>query len=138
MRSLFALITLSLLLFLFPHLSARANDGIPDNCEYAQSAEQLALFPRYSASTQRLVLVSWNTGEEVRTLSEGVQVMHVLGWSADCRYLAVAEGTSEVMNTVVYDTTTSQRMGSVDDAHGKPHPITWGFNDYLVVETRSG
>lgn len=138
MRSLFALVLVSLLISLPHSAPAYADDGIPDNCEYTASAEQKTLFPRYSASTHRLVLVSWNTGEEVRMLAEGVQVMRVLGWSADCRYLAVAEGTPAVMNTVVYDTTTSQRMGSIDDAHQKPHPITWGYDDYLVVETRTG
>ena len=119
-------------------LTVQADDGIPDNCEYAATTDQRAIIPRYSASTQRLVLVNWNTGEQVRTLSEGVQVVQTLGWSADCRYLAVAEGNSDVMNTVVYDTTTSTRMGSVDDAQRKPHPITWGPDDYLVVETRNG
>lgn|GEM_PF-5625449 len=138
MRPLLTLL-IPLLVFavFFPFTPAHADD-IPDNCEYAQSAEQLALFPRYSASAQRLVLVSWNSGEEVRELAANVQVMHILSWSADCRYLAVAEGTPDVMSTVVYDTTTSQRMGSVDDAHQQPHTITWGTNDALVVETRNG
>ena len=130
---LLALLLVSLLPF-----SAIFADAIPGNCEYTQSPEQLALFPRYSQSTGRLVLVSWTTGEEVRTLAEGISFVSAVGWSADCRYLAIAEGTPEVMNTVVYDTQTSQRMGSVDDAHQQPHPITWGPNDYLVVETRNG
>lgn len=139
MRSILVLLTLILLFpVVFRATSVRADDGIPDNCEYTQSTEQRVIIPRYSASTQRLVLVNWTSGDEIQTLDRDVPVISILGWSGDCRYIAVAEGTLEVMNTVVYDTTTSRRMGSVDDAHHKPHPITWGINDNLVVETRHG
>ncbi|MAU08185.1 MAG: hypothetical protein CL607_00065 [Anaerolineaceae bacterium] len=71
-------------------------------------------------------------------MAEGVQGVAILGWSVDCNYIAVAEGTTETMNTVVYDVTNNMRMGSVDDAHSQPHHITWGPDNYLVVETRTG
>ncbi len=139
MRAIFALLVLALAFSILSHsIPVLADDGIPDNCEYAQSPDQRAIIPRYSVSARRLVLVSWTSGEELRTLASDVQVMQILGWSADCRFLAVAEGTSDVMNTVVYDTTSGENMGGVDDAQHQPHHITWGYDDYLVVETRNG
>lgn len=118
---------------------AFAQDGIPDNCETALTPDQQAIFPRFENGGSRLTLVDWRSGATVNVLAEGIQGYATRGWSRDCRYLAVAEGaTNEVLNTVVYDTVTTMRMGSVDDAHLQAHHITWGPDDYLIVETRNG
>jgi hypothetical protein len=46
-----------------------ADNGIPGDCEYVGAAYQLpGVFPRYEANNQRLVLVNWNTGEDVRVI----------------------------------------------------------------------
>jgi hypothetical protein len=84
------------------------------------------------------VLVDWNTGEDIRVVASDLDRTIFLGWSISCRYVAGAVGSPESMDTVVWDAQTGERMGSVPDAHAQPHHITWGPDDYLVVETRNG
>jgi hypothetical protein len=114
-----SLLLLSIALFVF---SARADD-IPANCETGATPN---IFARYEAHNDRLVLVDWNTGADVRVIENGLTDTQVLGWSPDCRYLAGAVGSYESMDTVVWDVTTSARTGVVPDAHAQPHHITWG------------
>ena len=116
-----------------------ANDGIPDNCEYTRGAYyQPNVFARYEPQNSRLMLVDWSSGEDVKVVAEGLADTRILGWSVDCRYLAGSVGKPESMDTVVWDVTSATVMGKVADAHLKPHPITWGPDDYLMVETRDG
>ncbi len=120
-------------------LMGEANDGIPDNCEHRYGAHYRPhLFPRYEPHNRRLLLVDWATGDEAMTLSTDLPDTRILGWSVDCRYLAVAVGSVESMDTVVWDTVDNLRIGAVPDAHQRPHVITWGPGSYLVVETRNG
>jgi WD40 repeat protein len=120
-------------------MMAFAHDDIPDNCEIPGAPYYRAnLFPRYEPQNRRLVLVDWTTGEDVQVIGTDLATTRIMGWSSDCRYLAVAIGESDSMDTVVFDTTNSMRMGSVTDAHRAPHPITWGPDNYLMVETRIG
>lgn len=128
-----------ILLCLVPPTTLRAQDDIPDNCEYQYGAAyRPALFPRYEPQNRRLVLVDWTSGADVLTLATDVNDTLIRAWSASCRYLAVATGSSDSRDTVVYDTITGERVGSVPDARGVPHPLTWGVNDFLVVEGRHG
>ncbi|GEM_PF-6023895 len=113
-------------------------DDIPDNCETATSDDSRNLFPRFEARHTRLVLVDWRTGDTVRVIAEGINGYRIRSWSPDCRYLATAEGDWRVTETVVYDVENSVRMGSVPDAAAKLHPLTWGPNGYLMVESRHG
>jgi WD40 repeat protein len=116
-----------------------ADDGIPDNCEnqYADFYRP-NLFPRYEPQSRRLLLVDWTTGAEVMVLAENLDDARIQGWSANCQYLAAAVGPVESMDSTVWDTVNNVRIGAVRDAHLKPHPITWGPQEYLVVETRNG
>jgi WD40 repeat protein len=128
-----------LLVLLFTHHLIAAQDGVPDNCEYIGGTHYRAsIFPRYEPQNQRFVLVDWATGAEVMVLATQTPTTRILGWSADCRYLAAAVGSTERMDTVVWDTVSGGRIGSVPDAYLKPHYITWGVNNYLMVETRNG
>ncbi len=115
-----------------------AQDGIPDNCETATSADVRNLIARFEAKHSRLVLADWRTGATVRVLGEGLLGYRIRAWSPDCRYLAIAEGDWRGTDTVVYDAENSVRMGSVPDAALKLHPVTWGPDGYLLVETRHG
>ncbi len=118
---------------------ASADDGIPDNCENSESPFYLdGVFARFEPQHHRLVLVNWNTGEFVQTLDDAAGEGYVLQWSLDCRYLVVALTIPTGYDTVVYDTVANFRIGSVPDAHGQPHHITWGPDNYLIVETRNG
>lgn len=118
---------------------AQAQDGIPDNCENPRGEfYRQSIFPRYEPQNQRLVLVDWSTGADVLTLGNTLADTRILGWSVDCRYLATAIGSVESMDTVVWDTVNGGQIGRVPDAHQRPHTITWGPGNYLVVETRDG
>jgi hypothetical protein len=138
----FTALLIGLVLFLFCtkyRVTVAAGDGIPDNCEYTRGAYyQPSMFPRYEPQNQRLVLVNWATGADVKVLAEGVGDTRILGWSLDCRYLAGAVGPQTSMDTVVWDITTAEQVGRVLDAHNQPHHITWGPGNFLVVETRDG
>jgi hypothetical protein len=107
-------------------------------CPYNDTTGRPPLLPRYEAYNQRLVLVDWTTGADHLTLESGLAQAWTLGWSADCRYLAAAVGSSTSMDTVVWDTVTGANMGRVPDARGQAHHITWGPGNLLMVETRSG
>ncbi len=113
------------------------DDGIPDNCEY-QYADYYrpTLFPRYEPQNRRLLLVDWTTGAEVAVLGTELDDTLIRAWSVNCRYLAVATGSAESRDTVVYDTVDMRQVGSVPDARGAAHPITWGPGEFLVVEGR--
>ncbi len=118
---------------------AQAQDGIPDNCESPRGEfYRQTIFPRYEPQNQRLVLVDWATGADVLVLGNNLADTRILGWSVDCRYLATAIGSVESMDTVVWDTINGGQIGRVLDAHQRPHTITWGPGNYLVVETRIG
>jgi len=119
--------------------TVQADDGIPDNCEYAGAPHYRAnIFPRYEPQNRRLLLVDWTTGADMQVIATDLGETRIMGWSADCRYLAGAVGSSESMATVVWDTVENRYIGEVLDAHKQPHPITWGPGNYLVVETRNG
>lgn len=119
--------------------TAAAQDGIPDNCEYTNGAYyQAGVIARFEVQNNRLALVNWNTGEFVQVVEPAHGEGVVLGWSPDCRYLAAALRTGNRYETVVYDVVSNRRVGSVPDAQGQPHVVTWGFADYLMVETRNG
>lgn len=140
MRKFSPLLLMIFLLFMKLMPSQAGDDGIPDNCEYTNAAYYRAnLFPRYEPQNSRLLLVDWSTGADALVIATDLPNTLIRGWSADCRYLAVAVGSPESFDTVVFDTTgTNLRVGSVPDAHKAPHPITWGPGNYLVVETRNG
>ncbi|MFN8376666.1 MAG: hypothetical protein U0694_27815 [Anaerolineae bacterium] len=117
-------------------------DGIPDNCEYSGAAYyQANVFPRYEPQASRVVLVDWATGADVRELETGLATssFQVRGWSADCHYMAGAVvNAAGTYDTVVWDAVNGGRVGTVTDAVGHPHYVTWGPGGYLVVETRNG
>jgi WD40 repeat protein len=115
--------------------ASHAGDGIPDNCETSATPN---LFLRYEPQNRRLVLIDWTTGAEVQVITSDLMTTRIMGWSPDCRYLAVAVGESESMDTIVFDTANHVKVGFVADARQAPHPITWGPNNYLMVETRTG
>ncbi|MBK8019864.1 MAG: WD40 repeat domain-containing protein [Chloroflexi bacterium] len=138
MRKCLTSVLLTILLSSFI-VSAWARDEIPDNCEYLYGAHyRPALFPRYEPQNRRLVLVDWTSGTEVSVLGIDLADTLIRGWSADCRYLAVATGSPASWATAVYDTVSPGYIGEVPDAHGIPHPITWGLGGFLMVEGRNG
>ncbi len=118
---------------------AQQNDGIPDNCENIYGEHYRPnLFPRYEPQNSRLVLVDWESGNDMLELDVNLPDTIISGWSVDCRYLAVASGTNESRATRVYDTLTGGYIGNVPDARGTSHRIEWGPDGFLVVETRNG
>lgn len=121
----------------WPPAPPAAADDIPANCETVP--ERASIFARYEAHNRRLMLVDWNTGADVMVVATDLPDAYVQAWSVDCRYLAVAVATGgDTYETVVYDTQTPARVGSVPDARNQPHALTWGPYNYLMVETRSG
>ncbi len=134
----------ALLLIIFVGLAhaQQTGDGIPDNCEYTGAAYyQANVFPRYEPPASRLVLVDWSTTADVRELETGLVTggFYALGWSVDCRYLAGAIiNAAGNYDTVVWDAVNGGRVGTISDAVGQPHFVTWGPSNYLVVETRNG
>ncbi|NDJ76066.1 MAG: hypothetical protein GYB65_07385, partial [Chloroflexi bacterium] len=120
-------------------LQAQDDDALPVYCPYTDGAYYRAnIFPRYEPAARRLTLVDWTTAETVQEIATDLDSTLIRAWSLDCRYLAVAIGPVESMDTVVFDTVTNARMGHVPDAHYQPHYVTWGPGNYLVVESRLG
>lgn len=66
-------------------------------------------------------------------------VFQFLAWSPNCAYAAVAVGSFFNNDTVVFDVTTGEAVGRVEDAQRGTHDVFWSpDSDYLVVDTRNG
>lgn len=128
-------IVLFLILFICLYM-ASADDGIPDNCEYVP--EVAHQFIRYEPQNRHLVLVDWRTGEDIRVVVGNLDQTMILGWSGDCQYLVGAVGNGSTTNTLVWNVNSGEQMGMVENAQYQPHHITWGPDNYIVVETRNG
>lgn len=116
-----------------------AQDAIPNNCETAITPEERAIFARLEQAGNRLTLVNWETGETVRTLAEGLQGYAIYGWSLDCRYLAIKEGTQTENHVVVYDVITGTPIGNpVEDEAKNPRRVIWQPDNYLFIRSRQG
>jgi hypothetical protein len=112
---------------------------------YAHSVEGLRLEYSREGGVIYLARGGYGTRSEVMaTIEANVDALSVraLGWSANCRYLAATigvPGQDDVWQTVVWEFETRRRVGSFDDAHDIPHPITWDTaENHLLVQTRFG
>lgn len=87
------------------------------------------IFPRYELRNQRLLLVSWNTGEIVREVETSflTDQFNVMNWSPDCRYMAAAVG-SESPETMIWDVSSGARLGSFPGAG-----LTWSPDSQQAV-----
>jgi WD40 repeat protein len=131
MRKL-SILLLAIFLLSVPAFSAAAQ--APDSCP-----GQPNIFPRYDRNHQRLVLVDWTTGAEVRVLGEGLGETRIVNWSPDCRYLVTATGVGNDIDTSIWNTVTAERIGIVEDARRIPHHVTWSpDSSSVVVEGRTG
>ncbi len=86
-----------------------------DACPFTEGSYYKAgLFPRYEYRNKRLVLVSWNTGKTVQEVETSLEASHlnIMNWSPDCHYMAAALGEFGHTNTVIWDVTSGQRVGS--------------------------
>lgn len=95
---------------------AQAEAVLQGVCPYSDGAYfQAGVFPRYELRNQRLLLVSWTTGEIVREVETSLDTprFNVMGWSPDCRYLSGALGDSD---TAVWDVVAAQRAGTFPGA----------------------
>jgi hypothetical protein len=116
-----------------------AQDAIPNNCETAITPEERAIFARLEQAGNRLTLVNWETGETVQLLAEELQGHSILGWSLDCRYLAIKEGTQTENHVVVYDVIEGHVLGNVDGDEAKnPYLVNWQPDNYLFIQTPNG
>ncbi len=132
-------VSLSWMVFvLFVSFAAHSQDGIPDNCESVDNPIfPTNVFARYEPASGRLALVDWNSGNDIFQIASDLDDTLIRGWSSNCHYLAVAIGNEQNRDTVVFDTQTGIEVGRVRDAQIRPHTITWGPDDFLIVETRS-
>jgi hypothetical protein len=106
-------------------------------CPFTEGAYYKAgLFPRYEYRNKRLVLVSWNTGKTVQEVETSLDASHVnvMNWSPDCHYMAAALGEFGNTETVIWDVTNGQRMGSFANAGLRWSPDS----QQAIVSNRDG
>lgn len=104
------------------------------------------VFLDYSINTQQVAVALYNSRlpDEVLVVLENDMLPSFFddrGWSADCRYVVASIGHvgSDSSDTYVWDVTTGQRVGIIEDAREIVHPIIWHPNQpVLLVETRNG
>lgn len=123
------------------------SDDIPNNCRYQHGAFfNVNLFPRYEFNNQRVVLVDWSSGAEVRELATSISGgdYRVMGWSPECQYLSIAfshldEQNVQLWDTYVWDVVAGGQIAYFPDARLSPYPMTWDTNStQILVETRFG
>ncbi|MFN8376425.1 MAG: WD40 repeat domain-containing protein [Anaerolineae bacterium] len=114
------------------------NDGIPNNCEYANAEfYRPNIFARFDNNARRITLVDWNTGETVDELATDTDAANVsvLSWSPNCRYLGVRQDGSGVF----YDVVTGAQVAafpSVRPFDSHHTNITWdSTSTYVTVES---
>jgi WD40 repeat protein len=126
---------------------AAQSDDIPTCPNENGVFYQANLFPRFEAYNQRLVLVDWSTGAEVRELATGLTGYtnyYLQNWSPECQYLVMGfakqgEDGTELWDSYVWDLLSGQQIASFSDARLSPYPISWDTNSSrLMVETRFG
>jgi|GEM_PF-6237951 len=96
---------------------------------------------RYEAYNQALVLEDAVTRENMTVIEDNLDITSFtyLSKSPDCRYIAVAIGQGERMDTVIWDLVTLERASVFEDARGISHPVDWSpYGGYALVQTRDG
>jgi hypothetical protein len=120
---------------------AQTGDGIPDNCEHASTSEQLVLFPRYEPHNQRIVLVDWNSGADIRELDTNLTntAIQFRDWTADCRYLiGTSLNSNNNTDTVIWDTVAGHRVFTIVGERYYPYTYHLYPDARLIVETVQG
>lgn len=132
-----------LLVFIASFASAQ-DDGIPNNCPFARGVfyHQNWFIRAEGAGTS---VADWSSGAILRTLSQRTGTDIIAGkWSPECQYVAVAYGTPDehdtlIYTTVVYDVVNGGEVAVFEGARRIPYPLTWDTNSTrLLVETRFG
>ncbi|MBI1280744.1 MAG: hypothetical protein GC179_21650 [Anaerolineaceae bacterium] len=123
MRKIFGILMMVMVVVSAGIMSVGAQDDatavLRDACPFTDGAYYKAgLFPRYEYRNKRLVLVSWNTGKTVQEVETSLDASHlnVMNWSPDCHYMAAALGEFGNTDTVIWDITNGQRVGSFNNA----------------------
>ncbi|MDX1991124.1 MAG: WD40 repeat domain-containing protein [bacterium] len=115
-------------------------DSIPSNCENVDAEYYRPnLILRYESDANRLLLLDWNTREEVVVLAEDLETAEIAprGWSQNCRYLAVSTGAFRNTDLIIWDTVTGQQFNPLPDLY--LYDVRWSpRHDEVLVETRSG
>lgn len=106
---------------------------------YAADGDVLYIGSRYSNGYRS------STHESLQTLEAGTAYVNIVpkGWSANCRYVAVAlnpdDNIADVYDTVIWDVIEQRRVGVFPDANLISHPITWDTaENFVLIETRDG
>jgi hypothetical protein len=113
------------------------NDGIPNNCEYANGAYyQPTHFARFDNNNNRLTLVDWTTAETIFVLDTNINAARttVLDWSPNCQYLIThQDGTG-----VIYDVVNGGRLAAFEGMRGydrqDPSAVFDQTNTYVTIE----
>jgi hypothetical protein len=110
------------------------------------------VFVRYSVTDQivYLALDDIDAPDETLLVLDNVQAawFRPRGWSANCRYVAVALGVPvdpddpnpiDSSDTVIYDIIERRRVGVFPDARLIVHPLHWDdIGESVLIETREG
>lgn len=113
------------------------NDGIPNNCEYTAGAHyQPNQFARFDNNNHRLMLMDWNTGDDIFELDTSINAANteVLEWSPSCQYLI----THQDGNGILYDVVNGRRLAAFDGLRGynrtDPSAVFDQTDTYLTIE----
>lgn len=92
----------------------------------------------------------YRSSEILETLMADVDIVNVrlLGWSANCRYLAASvlvqaggynDNITPIYETWIWEYETKRLIGKFEDARSVPHPISWDTAErHVLVQTRFG
>lgn len=99
------------------------------------------IFVRYEVSTQRVLLVSYTTGDVIQELESGVdtQQFDVRGWSDDCRYMVASLGAWGQQQTAAWDVKENRRVGTIQTIAQSYTGLAWSpDNIYVLIESVTG
>ncbi|HEX2905389.1 MAG TPA: WD40 repeat domain-containing protein [Phototrophicaceae bacterium] len=150
-----------LVLFGFVFINTRAQDselstynnrGV-DLCPYKQGTYySLGLVPRYETRNNRIVLISWITGEVVAEIESSLNAemrFEPISWSPDCRYLAAhlqPYGHFRDGEIIFWDTVVGTRAHTFDHPYKKNSRDAWFYprtawkpdSQWVIVRTTNG
>jgi WD40 repeat protein len=137
---IFLLFSAAMIAALLGHLGisqAQENNQLPTLCNSPDYQAQV--LPRDDINNRRLVLVNWNTGDELKVLEENFPYEYDYRWSPNCRYLTGSwnPGRTEAVfhrisdappGFIIWDTVSGARVAAKTPGQ---------FYDYLTDRTYS-
>lgn len=101
------------------------------------------IFLRYEGDTQRVTLVSWQTGETIQVLDENIATtqLDVRTWLDNCKYIVISLNPLGEQITIAYNVQENRRIGEIvtnTHSYAGGGTSSTGLQDTILIQSTSG